>query len=49
MVGHGDTVPVILRALGVEEKIEIADGEYDNLFVVVPKAGGPPLFFRLRF
>ncbi len=49
VVGHGDTVPVLLQGLGVAEPIAIGGGEYDNLFVVVPQPGGRPLLLRLRF
>ena len=38
VVGHSNTLPVILKALvGVD--VAIADNEYDNLFVVVPATG----------
>jgi len=49
VVGHGNTVPVFLAAFGVKEKIELGDHEYDNLFVVVPRASGEPEFLRLRY
>ncbi len=48
VVGHSDTVPEILRALGVKEPIKISDTEYDNLFVVV-RLGGEGKLVRLRF
>ena len=49
VVGHSNTVPQLLASLGVGAKIEIGDKEYDNLFVVVPKASGPPVLLRLRY
>ena len=49
VVGHGDTVPALLSALGVSQKIELADREFDNLFLVVPRASGEPIFLRLRY
>jgi phosphohistidine phosphatase SixA len=49
IVGHSDTVPAILRRLGVTTPIVIGDTEYNNLFVVIPQASGPPRFVRLRF
>lgn len=49
VVGHGDTVPGLLSALGVGQKIELGDHEYDNLFIVVPKPTGEPVFLRLRY
>lgn len=48
VVGHSNTVPDILKALGIEEPIRIADSEYDNLFVVV-RAGGASQVLKLKF
>jgi hypothetical protein len=36
-------VPEIAAALGVKERIALADDEYDALFVVVPAPGGARL------
>lgn len=47
--GHSNTVPDVLRAFGAVESIAIADAEYDNLFVLVPRGAGPPLVLRLRY
>ena len=49
VVGHQNTVPDLLAALGNREKIEIAASQYDDLFVVVPKAGGAPTVVRLKY
>lgn len=49
VVGHSNTVPEIIAALGHPEKVTIASDEYDNLFVVVPRGGGAPAFLRLKF
>jgi len=27
----------------------LGDAEYDNLFVIMPQATGPPTFIRLRY
>jgi broad specificity phosphatase PhoE len=35
VAGHSNTVPVILEALGVTDKVAMRDGDYDNLFIVV--------------
>jgi broad specificity phosphatase PhoE len=48
VVGHSNTVPLILRALGCREEVTIASDEYDNLFVVVAGSGGATLL-RLRY
>lgn len=47
VVGHSNTVVEIARALGADTSIEIADDEYDNLFIVV--RGSPPRLIRLRY
>ncbi len=47
VVGHSNTLPEIAAALGVREKIRLADDEYDALFVVIPAPEGPRLL-RLR-
>jgi broad specificity phosphatase PhoE len=49
VVGHSNTVPALLHALGITPDVAIADADYDNLFVVVPRVGAPPQFFRFRF
>jgi broad specificity phosphatase PhoE len=49
VVGHSNTIPNLLAALGCAEKVVLADGEYDNLFVVVPKADGVATLLRLRY
>jgi broad specificity phosphatase PhoE len=46
VVGHSNTVPQILEALGVEG-VAIADSEYDNLFLVT--RGASPSLVRLRY
>ncbi len=40
VVGHSNTIPDLLRPLGCAERISLAADEYDDVFVVVPKAGG---------
>jgi broad specificity phosphatase PhoE len=47
IVGHSNTIPKMLAALGIPNAIEIAENEYDNLFVVIP--GAPARLLRLRF
>jgi broad specificity phosphatase PhoE len=49
VVGHSNTVPQILQRLGIADPITIADTEYDNLFILVPQKGSPPIFVRLRY
>jgi len=48
VVGHSDTVPGILSALGVRESVTIADADYDNVFVVIPRGPAAPTLLRLK-
>jgi broad specificity phosphatase PhoE len=47
VVGHSNTVPELLKALGVTEPVTIADDEFDALFVVTRSS--PPTLVRLRY
>jgi len=47
IIGHGNTLPTIIKALGAKEEVTIADAEYTNLFIFIP--GPTPLLLRLRF
>jgi phosphohistidine phosphatase SixA len=49
IVGHSNTVPDILKRLGIKEEIAIADSEFDNLFVVVRPEAGEPTLVKLRY
>ena len=47
VVGHSNTIPEIIKALGVTDPVAIADNDYDNLFVVVP--GEKPRLIHLHY
>ena len=49
VVGHSNTVPPLLKALGCAENIEISAAQYDDLFAVVPTAPGRPTLLRLTY
>jgi broad specificity phosphatase PhoE len=49
VVGHSNTMPDLLKALGDAETVTIASNQYDDLFVVVPKGDGKPAVLRLRY
>jgi broad specificity phosphatase PhoE len=49
VVGHSNTVPELLRALRVATPVTIAEDEFDNLFVVVPRPNSPPAMLRLKY
>ena len=46
VVGHGNTIPNLIKALGLTETINLTENDYDNLFVVLP--GNPPSLIRLH-
>jgi phosphohistidine phosphatase SixA len=47
VVGHSNTVPDVIKALGVSEPVAIADDQFDNLFVVI--RGARPALLRLHY
>lgn len=47
VVGHGNTIPDIIKALGIATPVNIADNDYDNLFVVV--LDQKPRLIRLHY
>jgi len=49
IVGHSNTLPIFLTRLGYDRRVTIPDGEFDNLFVVTPRATRTPAVVRLRF
>lgn len=49
LVGHTDTLPGLLQALGHPAEIKIDPQDYGNVFVVSPKQQGAPTLLRLRY
>lgn len=49
IVGHSNTVPAIVAALGAPAPPEICDSEYDNLFVVLIAPDAPARLVRSRY
>jgi len=49
VVGHSNTIPDLLAALGCAEKITLGADEYDDIYVVVPKANGAATLVRLKY
>src|SRR6476620_9144171 len=47
VVGHSNTIPEIIKALGIAAPITIADNDYDNLFVVLLEE--KPRLIRLHY
>ena len=49
VVGHSNTVPLILKGLGYPGEIAIEETEFDHFFVLVLKAQGAPALVRLKY
>ena len=49
LVGHTDTLPGLIKALGVPLDIKIDAQDYGNIFVVTPKSQGASGFLRLHY
>ena len=49
LVGHSNTVPALLKALGHPAEIKIPETEFDNLFMLISKSEGTPTLLRLRY
>lgn len=49
IVGHADTLPGLLEALGYRREVRIPANDYTNFFVVIPRAGKSPSVIRVGF
>lgn len=49
VVSHSNTIPEVIRALGVDNAPEIPESDYDNLFVVTFSDGCAPRLLSLRY
>jgi broad specificity phosphatase PhoE len=49
IVGHTDTLPGLIKALGHPAEIRIDAQDYGNVFIVTPRAQGAAGFLRLRY
>ncbi len=47
VVGHSNTIPAAIEALGVAEPVTIGENDFGNRFVVIGTA--PPMLVRLRY
>ena len=47
VVGHGDTIPNIVKALGINRPINIPDADYSELLIVI--LGDKPQLFQLHY
>jgi phosphohistidine phosphatase SixA len=46
VVGHSNTLPQIINALGVKSRVAVAESDYDNLFIVILEE---PRLLRLHY
>jgi len=49
IVGHADTLPGLLEALGYRRDVRIPSNDYSNFFVVIPREGKAPSVIRVAF
>ena len=49
VVGHSNTIPVLLRQFGVKEPVTIGDTEYDDIFVVVRREHTSAVLLRFKY
>jgi phosphohistidine phosphatase SixA len=49
VVGHSNTIPDLIKKLGVSETVTLGDNDYDNLFVVVRTPTGKATLIRLKY
>jgi len=49
VVGHSNTIPDLLRGFGVRTPVTIADSEFDNIFIVVPRKDAEPVLLRFKY
>jgi broad specificity phosphatase PhoE len=49
VVGHSNTIPAIVGALGAPQPRDLCDSEYDQLFVVIIGDTGPPRLIKSRY
>jgi phosphohistidine phosphatase SixA len=47
VVGHSNTVPEIIKVLGVTTPVAIGDNDFDNMFLV--NVSSPPALLRLHY
>ena len=47
VVGHGNTIPELLKALGIATPVSIPEDDYSEIFVVL--LGDPPQLLRLHY
>ncbi len=49
VVGHSNTIPPMLSALGWPNTLDLQDGDYDDVFVLSPRSGQAASLVRLKY
>ena len=49
VVGHSNTIPLIIAALGGPKMQDLCDAEYSNMFVMQMAGGGSPRLVRAKY
>jgi broad specificity phosphatase PhoE len=49
IIGHSNTIPALLTKLGVTDTVTLADGDYDDIFVVFRDSTGKATLVRLKY
>ena len=49
VVGHSNTVPAIIAALGGPKMPDLCDGQYSNLFILHLQAGSAPKVIKAKY
>ena len=49
VIGHSDTIPGIMKALGHHAEFEFPKAEFNNAWIVVPRSEGTPVVTQVRF
>ena len=49
VVGHSNTVPEIIKGLGVSATVVVGEEDYDNLFVIAMQPNAAPTMVNLKY
>jgi broad specificity phosphatase PhoE len=49
VVGHSNTIPAIIAALGGPKMPDLCDGQYSNLYVMELRAGSAPRLIKAKY
>jgi broad specificity phosphatase PhoE len=49
VIGHSNTLPIILTKLGWTGTVDLQDRDYDDVFVVTPRGDREPSVLRLKY